>query len=155
MINDNYDIYDNLDFSIMKYNGEMPNMEELFDCTNIDGQTFKSMCGTNFFVITDESDENNNNQLIDGYNESEYEEYFTFSMWGGIEFINETFLFHLIGDDETSKYCRKLIIPDDANIYIESDRFKTNKAYLESKMDIAKLRKANNTFYSGFVSKKE
>src|SRR5579872_2118272 len=107
--------------------------------TTMMGSVFNHLFGDQTFVkLTNETENHNNFQFNDGLNIDTI--LFTpmgHCNAGGIYFTDvrliKKWIFY---NNNMMKYMRKVIIPDDALVYIECDKFKADKLFLEPKTEI-------------------
>src|SRR5579872_2844850 len=106
----------------------------------IAGSEFNELFSNQTFIkLTNETENHNGFQFVDGLNIDTID----FNpngqcQSGGIYFTHSTLMHKWIGyaPDNIMRYIRKVIIPDDARIYIEKYKFKADKIILCQRVEI-------------------
>ncbi len=101
----------------------------------ISGKEFKAQHPTKkFYKLTNETENHNGFQFQDGLNTDTYPINTNKCSQGGLYFTNEKKIYKWISyNNKTMKYIREVEILDDSEIYIEDDKYKTDKFVLKSR----------------------
>jgi hypothetical protein len=114
---------------------------EMFRNNVLSGKQFNKLKGKYEFIkLTNEKENHNGFQFVDGINEdtNTFDTSYPCSK-GGIYFCYKHNVQQWTNNDVEMKYVRYVTIPDDAKVYYENDKFKTNKLVLGSRQNLADI----------------